>query len=254
MRLRRMVHKTKLYAIIIRMKNQYFGDGNDYSKYGILRILCDCFPSDVAVCWMLTPDDSTTDGTQHRDYINKPEKYRHCDPHVFDQLRELIINHKANDVSHAQRVIGKHNLKFIDTIIPDDLEGRAKYFDMVKREISDCDLVFFDPDVGLAPDSVKKGSKDSSRHLFWDELADFYNEQHKSILLYQHFQRSQHDAFVRECVDKIKEHTKPFHVYSLKDTRVVYFLIPQREHRDLVWDGVIRVIKEWEGVVEVGKD
>jgi hypothetical protein len=237
------------------MKNQYFGDGNDYSKYGILRILCDTFPSDVAVCWMLTPDDSTTDGTTQRDYINKPEKYRDCDPQVFDQLRELILDHKADDVSHAGKVIGKQNLKFIDTILKDDLKSRLEYFDMVKREVSDCDLVFFDPDIGMSPDSVKKGSKDSSKYLFWDELAEFYNEQHKSILLYQHYpQRSQHDAFVRERVEKIKEHTKPFHVYSLKDTRVVYFLIPQREHRDWAWDGVVKVIREWEGIVDVGKD
>ncbi|MCX6647246.1 MAG: hypothetical protein NTY09_12950 [bacterium] len=235
------------------MKNQYFGDINDFSKYGILRILCDTFPSDIAVCWMLTPDDSTPDG--HLAYLDKPKEYRHCDSYVFDQLRDLVINQKARDVSHASKVIGKPNLKFIDTILKDDKKSRLEYFDMVKRETADCDLVFFDPDIGLSPDSVKKGSKDSSKYLFWDELADFYNVQQKSILLYQHYpQRSQHVPFVRDCVEKIKEHTKPFHVYSLKDTRVVYFLIPQREHHDWVWEGVIRMIREWEGIVGVGKD
>jgi hypothetical protein len=236
------------------MKNQYFGNGNDYSKYGILRIFCDCFPSDIAVCWMLTPDDSTTDGTQHRNYIHQPEKYRHCNPYVFDQLRELILDHKANDVSHARKVIGKQNLKFIDTILKDDKKSRLEYFEMVKRETANCDLIFFDPDNGMSPKTVRKGNKDSSKYLFWDELADTYNVQRKSILLYQHWPRRERDAFVRECVEKIKEHTNAYEVYSLRDTMVVYFLIPQREHHYWAWEGVCRVIREWDGRVSVGRD
>ena len=39
------------------MKNQYFGDINDYRKYGLLRILSTYGPIKTAVCWMLTPDD-----------------------------------------------------------------------------------------------------------------------------------------------------------------------------------------------------
>jgi hypothetical protein len=228
------------------MKNQYFGDINDYSKYGILRILCDTFPSDVAVCWMLTPDDSSTDGTTQRDYITKPDKYRDCSPHVFDQLRELINDHKANDVCHAQKVIGKQNLKFIDAILKDDKNSRQEYFEMVKREISECDLVFFDPDIGMAPDSAKKGGKDSSKYLFWDELADFYNEQHKSILLYQHWPRRPKDEFVGECVEKIKEYTKAYEVFSFRDSRVVYFLIPQPKHHDWSWESIFKLEKTWE--------
>jgi hypothetical protein len=43
------------------MKDQYFGDVNDYLKYGLLR----CFAEAgwrVGVCWMLTPDDGGRDG------------------------------------------------------------------------------------------------------------------------------------------------------------------------------------------------
>ena len=35
------------------MKNQYFGDINDYRKYGLLRILTNGGEVDTAVCWML---------------------------------------------------------------------------------------------------------------------------------------------------------------------------------------------------------
>ena len=42
------------------MKNQYFGDVRDYLKYSLLTILgCEL---SVAVCWLLTPDDSSPGG------------------------------------------------------------------------------------------------------------------------------------------------------------------------------------------------
>lgn len=39
------------------MKNQYFGDINDYRKYGLIRLLTGAGKLKTTVCWMLTPDD-----------------------------------------------------------------------------------------------------------------------------------------------------------------------------------------------------
>ena len=44
------------------MKNQYFGDINDYRKYGLIRILSNSGIIRTGICWMLTPDDTRTDG------------------------------------------------------------------------------------------------------------------------------------------------------------------------------------------------
>jgi hypothetical protein len=44
------------------MKNQYFGDENDYKKYGLLRMLAGEVKMKTAVCWMLTPDVEVGDG------------------------------------------------------------------------------------------------------------------------------------------------------------------------------------------------
>ena len=53
------------------MKNQYFGDVNDYRKYGLLRILTGFGSMTSCVCWMLTADDGRPDGGQV-DYLLKP--------------------------------------------------------------------------------------------------------------------------------------------------------------------------------------
>ena len=59
------------------MKNQYFGDVNDYLKYGLLRILADSGNNKIGVCWMLTADDSTRQGNNTR-YLLTPAAWRSC--------------------------------------------------------------------------------------------------------------------------------------------------------------------------------
>jgi hypothetical protein len=44
------------------VKHQYFGDINDYRKYGLLRTLCRGLDLDLLIAWMLTPGEDTTDG------------------------------------------------------------------------------------------------------------------------------------------------------------------------------------------------
>jgi hypothetical protein len=72
------------------MKNQYFGDVNDYRKYGLLRTLTATGQISTAVCWMLTPDDSSSDG-RFIDYLKHPETWRHFDPELFDQLKQIVL-------------------------------------------------------------------------------------------------------------------------------------------------------------------
>lgn len=44
------------------VKHQYVGDVSDYRKYGLVRALSWGGANRVAVCWMLTPSDGSSDG------------------------------------------------------------------------------------------------------------------------------------------------------------------------------------------------
>ena len=70
------------------MKNQYFGDINDYRKYGLLRLLAGAGLS-VGVCWLLTPNDGGVDG-ERRSYLLKPGRWRKHNPNLYDLLRPLL--------------------------------------------------------------------------------------------------------------------------------------------------------------------
>jgi hypothetical protein len=61
------------------MKDQYFGDINDYRKYGLLRAIIRTTGFRIMVAWMLTPDDQSTDG-KFVSYLEHPDKWAHHDP------------------------------------------------------------------------------------------------------------------------------------------------------------------------------
>ena len=71
------------------VKNQYFGDINDYRKYGILRCILSVTHFRLLVAWMLTPDDGSSDGG-FTDYLRKPDIWSHYDPELFYGIKKLL--------------------------------------------------------------------------------------------------------------------------------------------------------------------
>lgn len=98
------------------MKNQYFGDVNDYQKYGILRQLVG---PDVAllVCWMLTPDDERRDG-RHTRYLGDPTTWRRFDPELFDCLREEVLQRDTRRVSVVEQRGLLPDATYVNSLVP----------------------------------------------------------------------------------------------------------------------------------------
>ena len=78
------------------MKSQYFGDLNDFRKYGLLRHISGNGEIKIGVCWMLTEgvgwvsNEHESEGASKFQYLVQPEKWRHYDPDLFDFLRGQI--------------------------------------------------------------------------------------------------------------------------------------------------------------------
>ena len=84
------------------MKDQYFGDVNDYLKYGLLRALTARSRLSLAVCWMLTPDDGRTDG-RFTEYLHQPERWRAHDPDLYDALYDVVVVRGQRDIGAVAR-------------------------------------------------------------------------------------------------------------------------------------------------------
>jgi hypothetical protein len=68
------------------VRDQFFGDINDYHKYGLLRTLAGDGDLKVGVCWMLTPDDGGKIG-----YLRDPGRWQGFDRDLFAKLREWVV-------------------------------------------------------------------------------------------------------------------------------------------------------------------
>jgi hypothetical protein len=209
------------------MKNQYFGDINDYRKYGLLRILTNGGEIKTAVCWMLTPDDGRGDGGRIK-YLSQPEEWRDLDSQLFEHLVEIVMHRGLRNVSQIENSDLLSSCRFFSELVPDDRGARAAYHNCALDCARGCDLVFFDPDNGIEVKSKQYGRKDSSKYLYWHEIEDFWKAGH-SLLIYQHFPRVPRDLFVETKARQLIEKTGAPEVICFRTSHVVFFLVPQAE-------------------------
>jgi hypothetical protein len=231
------------------VKNQYFGDINDYRKYGLLRQLSGAGQISTAVCWMLTPDDGRTDGSLVT-YLHQPATWRRFDPELFDCLKDLVLGQNRRDVRAAESAGILPTCRFFDEVLADDRAGRAAYFESFFELAQGCELIFFDPDNGIEVKSKPYGRKGSSKYIYWRELTASFSRGH-SLLIYQHFPRVPRRPFIDAKARELVEKTGADEVYSFRTPRVVFFLVPQERHREDFREGSQKVADVWATQIEL---
>jgi hypothetical protein len=209
------------------VKEQYVGDINDYRKYALLRRLQAGSGLRTGVCWMLTPSDGRSDGSM-TNYLNKPGYERH-DPELYGMLRDVMAQ---PDRRHLQLIEDNGIIAgatYHNAIVPDPLAARVAWFDQAIAKLSLTDLIFFDPDNGIDVPSKPKGSRDSSKYLYRDELAATYAAGH-SVLLYQHFPHQEHVAFLDRISADLRTAASGAEVWVFRTPHVAFFLLIHPRH------------------------
>jgi hypothetical protein len=151
------------------MKNQYFGDVNDYRKYGLIRSLTDHGTLSSLICWMLTEDNDRPDGGKV-DYLLKPDSWRGYDEELFDVIREAVVVDGNRNVRVAKGKDIITGADYFSDLLEDNRSDRGKYFASCLKKGIGKELYFFDPDNGMEVNSVPIGRKDSSKYLYWQDL------------------------------------------------------------------------------------
>lgn len=214
------------------MKNQYFGDINDYRKYGLLRCIAETSRLSIGVCWMLTEDDVSGDG-QDRGYLHNPAKYKNFDPDLFNNFAPFADMDEAWTVENAELWEVLPGAEYFDTRLPYQGPKREQYFIEVSKSLSGCPVIFLDPDNGIAPPSAQYGRSGSDKWLFWREIRSLYSEGH-SLVIYQHFPRRPRDEFINELTLLFQANLDPSlgvpSVMAYRTSNVVFFLVTHPEH------------------------
>ena len=246
------MHFLPLHRTIDSMKSQYFGDVNDYRKYGLLRTLVRGSLLRVGVCWFLTPDDDGRDGERRR-YLNQPHQWRHYDPELFDMLQRLLLAHVPRSVSLAREWDLLPSASYFEALVSDTRSAREKYLVEAQHAVHECDLVFVDPDNGIEAQSTKIGRSGSSKYVYWSELKALYESGH-SLLIYQQFPRVVRERFVPFLGARLGEELPASTVFAFSTAHVVFFLVRQPRHADAL-DTAARVVEQrWRGQIDVWSD
>jgi hypothetical protein len=133
---------------------------------------------------------------------------------------------------------------FAPGYLPDDPDGRARYFDAFVDLARGCELVFFDPDNGIEVKSKPYGRKDSSKFPHWREIERLWSAGH-SLLIYQHFPRVKRDTFIENKARELSERTGAPEIISFGTSHVVFFLVPQAERLEFFEERSEKVRRDW---------
>ncbi|TAK66950.1 MAG: hypothetical protein EPO24_00975 [Bacteroidetes bacterium] len=226
------------------MKHQYFGDINDYKKYGLLRVLSSGGAIRIAVCWMLTENDSRTDGNKIS-YLNEPERWRDYDPELFDILRHTLHNKRSRNVRHIEESDCLRPAVYHSEILTDEASQREEYFSSLLTKASGLELLFFDPDNGIEVKSVMYGRKNSCKYIYWHEIKAAYNAGH-SLLIYQHFPRVEHRLYTARSIQQIQTLLEVSEVFAIATSSVLYLLVPQKHHNNYFQERLKALQNRWE--------
>ena len=138
------------------MQDRYAGDVGDFVKYGLLREIRGT--KRLGVAWYLHPNAGPAGDGRHTDYLENPYEWRHLDIELFDALRRVIG--KGRSVANIQRsgILGDaafadRPLSVAKIKVSEREEWRRAWFELTRRQLADCDLVFADPDNGLVADA-----------------------------------------------------------------------------------------------------
>ncbi len=220
------------------MRDSYVADVGDFGKYALLNALAG---NDLrlGVLWCCNSEPDATQDGRFTEYA----ELRPCDPNLYDRLAH-ILKTKERTLSRVEvNDILPRSALFYGTAIPAPQVPcfsprareaqtwlRAAWFEEAFQRLSNAEIVFLDPDNGLAPSRCKKHLRSSVKYVFEDEVAAWV-KRGQTVVLYQHQQR-------RSLSEQVANQSKllgvgnggfavTFHRISVR----IYYVLPAEGHR-----------------------
>ena len=238
------------------MQNRYSGDVGDFSKLGLLRCLAKNGLS-IGLNWYLTPDEKHNDDGRFVQYLKDDykdkDKYRQCDPELWDRLKQ-IVGQDQRSVSSLEHpdlipaVYWSEPLDFTGKTKQERDVIRAKWHEGAYQKLSGLDIVCVDPDNGLIVRSAE-GKPKSNKYVLPKELECYY-QNGSSVIYYQHKARRQDSYYEDQHMQLLSRPefagASGLGIKFWKTSHRYYFFILQPEHRDKITKAVHDMLRsEW---------
>lgn len=175
------------------MQDRYVADFGDYVKFAILRALANNAgtPLCTGVAWWLFPDEHHNADGGHRKYLDRPDEWKQFDPKLFESLLKINKREKrrVRDLEDSGLLLGA---RFANEMIPCDVkpynrrpEERSRWLLNIKHELEDCDLIFLDPDNGIAPKGLKLTRRRAGKSVTIEDIKVLARNG-QALLIYHH--------------------------------------------------------------------
>lgn len=165
------------------MQDQYAGDIGDYVKIALLNAVG--AGRKIGVGWYYTPDETHLNDGRHIDYLQDPhqETWEGFAPEVHKKLQALVLAGERS-ISALERGIIVGEVTYHNELLsrPD---MRADWYADLKSAVSECGLVFVDPDNGIEPAGFKPRSRKSIKSITFDEIKGLYSP-NRPVVIYHH--------------------------------------------------------------------
>ena len=213
------------------MQNQYVGDIGDFGKYGLLREIFGRpeVPESgcglrLGVAWYLSEDKQGSGGNL-TDYPN----LRECDPYLYDGLKHLIESGNRTVAEVERSRILPNDTAYHKVLFSSNT--RTKWFKDTLKETECADVVFVDPDNGVASENTPLGS---AQHVLPYELERFF-ERGQSLVIYHHLTRQgkapeQIKRYAKRLQQYLELPDLPWSLWYHRGTARVYFIVPHKNH------------------------
>ena len=202
----------------------------------------------IGVVWYLVPDENHNGDGKHIHYLNptayNQERYRDCDPILYDTLQEIVRSNRRNVYSIRDSQVLPLGTRFYDAFLTfnrpdgrgpltraDRVARRRSWLDDALELTAGCDLVFVDPDNGFEV-KVDPYQRRGPKYVFFEDLLP-YMRRNQTLVIYHHIgRRCSASAQIRERLTEINNNLgrAAFALLYHRGSARAFFVVPAPQH------------------------
>ncbi len=237
------------------MQNRYVGDVGDFGKFGLLRFLSGETAQDdlerlrLGVIWYLVPDEHHNADGRHIGFLEPTEsnirRYGRCDRDLWARLGHLV-GHNARCVRSVElaEILPPDTLYYGRMLCTPDAPPDVRqavhhhWFGNAARAVRAAELVYVDPDNGIARNDNQRFRQQGPKYVYLDHLRTLW-DRGQSLVIYHHIGRNAAAAEqVQEYTDFLVEglglERPPKRLLFRRGTARCFFVVIQERHRDAI--------------------
>lgn len=196
------------------MQDIYAFDVGDFGKFGLLGHLMAGAPSlNLGVFWYATNLGTASADGKHLSYLGDDESqltprvrlFSDCDAEMFSAFRRAVSGSRSIASLERLGLLPRDRTGFWSTPVG-AAEDREKWFAEGGDAVRNCDVVFCDPDNGIAKPESRLETTKSQRHVLLNELKALSDVGH-GLVVYHHLGRQPggHEAEIGTWLVRLRE-------------------------------------------------